>query len=118
MRRQAKRACIPSSPAISSLDMHRPGSKPRPLIQNMAANDDEKKTPSTIANATNRVAKSASVELIHFRHQSAFALTAGIVYRAENKRFCSAASLISSWMRMEYVSEWTFSLQGGECDRA
>lgn len=45
----------------------------------MAANDEEKKIPSTAANAIRRVLKGAAESSIQRRHQTAFAFMVGIV---------------------------------------
>ena len=47
--RQAKSVCSPSSRLMSSLEKVRPGMRPRFFSQKMAANDPEKKMPSTQA---------------------------------------------------------------------
>ena len=52
--RQAKSVCIPSSREMSSLENVRPGMRPRFFSQKIAANEPEKKMPSTAANAITR----------------------------------------------------------------
>ena len=96
-RRQAKSQCRPSSLLISSLENVRPGIRPLWCVcvcvfntveytitnshlffnQKMAANEPEKKMPSTAANAIIRSPKVAVLEFIHFRAQSAFLFTQG-----------------------------------------
>ena len=95
-RRQANDICDPSSREIITFACTRPGIKPRCLSQKMEANEEEKKTPSTIANPIKRVLKSLSRDSIHRRHQSALALISGLVSTAENRRSCSSASGTSS----------------------
>ena len=51
----------------------------------MAANEPEKKIPSTAANAMIRSPKLAVFESIHFRAQSAFLLTHGTIHHIVNK---------------------------------
>ena len=95
----------------------------------MAANEPEKKIPSTAANAMMRSPKLAVFELIHFSAQSAFLLTHGTI-RADNisimlsmiggfhslvstalKRYSfSALSLMYVSMSRLYISEWMFSI--------
>ena len=107
----ANAVCMPSSLAMSSFDWHRAGIKPLERIQKMAAKDEEKKIPSTIANATMRVPKSESSDSIHRIHQSALSFTAGIVSMAENSLACSEQSSIKDRRSKLYVSEWIFSLE-------
>ena len=83
--RHAKSQCTASSRLMSSLEKVRPGIRPRFFNQNIAANDPEKKIPSTTAKATSLVAKEARRSFIHFRAQSAFFLITGIVSTALNK---------------------------------
>lgn len=75
-----------SSRLINSLLKVNPGITPRFLSQNMAANDPEKKIPSTAAKAITRSPNEALGSLIHLRAQSAFFLTAGIVSMALNRQ--------------------------------
>ena len=55
---------------MSSFENVRPGMSPRFLSQKMAANEPEKKIPSTAAKATTRTEYGAS-EPIHFKAHSA-----------------------------------------------
>ena len=70
---------------MSSLLKVRPGMTPRFFSQKMAANDPEKKMPSTAANATTLSPKVDPSE-IQSMAQSAFFLTQGNVSIALNKK--------------------------------
>jgi hypothetical protein len=109
-RRQAKSQCRPSSLLISSLEKVNPGIRPLFLSQKMAANEPEKKIPSTAANAMMRSPKLAVFESIHFSAQSAFLLTHGIVSMALKRYSLSALSLMYVSMSRLYISEWMFSM--------
>ncbi|AKU37468.1 ORF_053L [Scale drop disease virus] len=102
--KQAKSQCKPSSRLINSFENVNPGIKPRFFNQNMAANDPEKKMPSTTANATSRSPKE-SFEFIHLRAQSALCLIAGTVSIALNNRCFSCPSLMYVSIRRLYISE-------------
>jgi len=74
-----------SSRLISSLLNVSPGITPRFFSQKMAANDPEKKIPSTAANATSRSAYGDFLSSIHLNAHSAFFLTQGMVSIALNR---------------------------------
>ena len=95
----------------------------------MAANEPEKKMPSTAANAMMRSPKLAVFESIHFSAQSAFLLTHGtikgdkisimlstiggfhsLVSMALKRYSLSALSLMYVSMSRLYISEWMFSM--------
>ena len=95
---------------ISSLEWHRPGISPREQIQNIAAKDEEKKMPSTMANAIKRVPNEYDARSNHLRHQSAFRLTDVMVSMAPNRVCSSSSSTMSSCRNRAYVSAWMFSL--------
>jgi hypothetical protein len=59
--------------------------RPRFLIQKIAANDPEKKIPSTAAKAMRRSANVERWSEIHRRAQSAFFLTQGMVSTASKR---------------------------------
>lgn len=80
---------LTSSREINSLLNVNPGIKPRFLSQKIAANEPEKKIPSTAANAITLSGKVAVLLLIHFKAQSAFFLTQGIVSIALKRRALS-----------------------------
>ena len=86
-KRQAKSVCIPSSRAMNSLLVVRPGITPLFFSQKIEQKAPLKKIPSTTAKATSLVAKSASLALSHCLAQSAFFWIAGIVVAA-SKSFC------------------------------
>ena len=65
--RQAKSVWSPSSLEMSSLEKVSPGMRPRFFSQKMAANDPEKKMPSTHAKAMIRSAKAALLKEIEQR---------------------------------------------------
>ena len=92
----ANSMCCPSSRMMSSLEWQSPGNMPRDRAQKMAANDEEKNTPSTIAKALTRVANEYVDRSNHLRHQSAFFFTDGMVSTAPNRRRSSPSSRISS----------------------
>src|SRR4051812_20889471 len=94
---------------MSSLEKVSPGMRPRFLSQKMAANDPEKKIPSTVANATRRSAKDLLDE-IQRRAQLAFFWIHGMVLMAENRCVFLAGSLMYVSMSSEYISEWMFSI--------
>ena len=108
--RQAKSMCNPSSRMINSLEWHNPGSSPRERIQKMAAKEEEKKTPSTIAKAITLVPKEYSASEHHLRLHSALSFTVGIVCTALNSLRSSPSSVINSNRKRAYVSACTFSL--------
>ncbi len=76
----------------------------------MAAKDDEKKIPSTAANAMMRVAKGCSWSSIQRKHQSALALMQGMADAAENRCLRWSMSVTSVERNSAYVSACTFSL--------
>lgn len=71
---------------MSSLLKQRPGMTPRFFSQKMAANEPEKKMPSTAANATRRSPYDAFVSQIQRKAHSAFFLIHGRVSIARNRR--------------------------------
>ena len=73
---------------------------PQLLSQKMAAKEEEKKMSSTAAKAISLVAKGTSQSWIHQKHQSAFALMAGIVDVAEKRNCC----FLISWTRVDRQS--------------
>ena len=89
--RQAKSVCRPSSLEINSFEKVNPGIKPRFLSQKIAANDPEKKMPSTDAKAITLSAYDAL--LIQFKAHFAFFFTAGTVSMALNRDSFSAGSV-------------------------
>src|SRR5690606_17393531 len=91
--KHANSQCIPSSRLISSLLNAIPGISPRFFNQNIAANDPEKKIPSTAANATSLSAK-LSLLSIHFNAHSAFFFTHSTLLIALNNVCLSYSSLM------------------------
>ena len=71
---------------MSSLEKVRPGIRPLFLSQKMAAKDPEKKMPSTAANATTLVPKSAVSLAIQLSAHWAFCVTQGIVSTALKRK--------------------------------
>ena len=69
---------------------------PRDHAQKIAANEEEKNTPSTMAKAMTHVANEYVDWSNHLRHQSAFLFTDGMVLMAPNRRRSSLSSSISS----------------------
>lgn len=90
--RQAKSVCRPSSREINSFENVNPGINPLFLSQKIAANDPEKKMPSTEANAI--ILSAYDALLIQFNAQLAFFITAGTVSIALNNLSFSAESRI------------------------
>merc|ERR1719242_191982 len=100
--RQAKSVCRPSSREINSFENVNPGINPLFLSQKIAANDPEKKMPSTDANAI--ILSEYDALLIQFNAQLAFFITAGTVSIALNNFSFSAGSLMYVSIKSEYIS--------------
>lgn len=79
------------------------------LQSKMAANDPEKKIPSTAAKVMSRLAKDLLDE-IHRRAQSAFSRMHGMASIAVSSLIFSSASFMYVSMKSEYISEWIFSI--------
>jgi len=105
----AKSQWSPSSLEINSLEKVRPGISPRFFIQKIAANEPEKKIPSTAAKATILSAYGAPLP-IHFIAHSAFLPTQGRVSIALKRWDLWAESRMYVSIRRLYISEWMFSI--------
>lgn len=101
----ANSVCRPSSRAISSLEKQSPGMSPLFFNQKIEANEEEKKRPSTAANAKRRRAKGFVESSIQRKHHVALARIAGIVFTELNRKCCWTLSRIKLVTRREYVSE-------------
>lgn len=75
----------------------------------MAQKLPEKKIPSIAAKAIRRSAKQSD-DSIHLNAQLAFYFTLSMLSTASKRKVFSVLSSIKVSMRMEYVSEWTFSI--------
>lgn len=107
---QANCWCSPSSRDISSFAWDRPGINPRDLNQYMMAKDEEKKIPSTVANAASRKEKGVDVSSIHLRAHMAFSEMHSMVDIALNIFSRSSGSSMKASIMFAYTSAWTFSL--------
>jgi len=83
--------------------------RPRFLSQKIEQKEPEKKIPSIAAKAIRRSAKQ-SEDSIHLKAQLAFYLTLSMLSTASNRNYFSTASSMYVSIRMEYVSEWMFSI--------
>jgi hypothetical protein len=88
---------------MSSLENVNPGRTPLLFNQKMAANEPEKKMPSTAANATTRSPNEAWSLALHFIAHSAFRLIAGNVSMALNSLLCSSRSSTYDSIKREYL---------------
>ena len=84
---------------MSSFEKHSPGKMPRCRNQYIAAKEEQKKTPSTIANAIKRDAKGRPLLPNHLKHHRAFARTVGTVSIARNIRSCSSPDVTNNLMK-------------------
>lgn len=87
---------------MSSLLNVSPGMMPRFFSQKIAANEPEKKIPSTAANAHSRSPYVALLLFIHFIAQSAFLFTHGSVSMALNRNSLQCAKF--TMLSHDYVS--------------
>ncbi|KAH9511215.1 hypothetical protein DERF_009686 [Dermatophagoides farinae] len=105
MKRHAKSQCNPSSREINSFENVRPGIRPRFLSQKIAANEPEKKIPSTAANAIKRSANVTESSWVQRIAHLAFFSTQGKLRMALNRKSCSLRSDTYVLINNEYISE-------------